>query len=996
MPRTPLVEPLEPRRLLASAVTPILAARDAADALPARQMEYLDRGVVAVKTGTSTAYVGWRLLGTDPTGVAFNVYRSTSGAAPVKRNATPITASTNFADTSVTATASHRYFVRPVINGVEQADSESFTIAANAPTQQYLSVPLQIPPGGTTPTGEAYTYSAGDTSVGDVDGDGQYELIVKWEPSNGKDNSQSGYTGNVFIDAYRLNGTRLWRIDLGVNIRAGAHYTQFMVYDLDGDGRAEVAMKTAPGTIDGRGVPVLLPGDAVTDDYRNSSGYILSGPEYLSVFDGLSGAALATTPYIVPRGNVSSWGDNYGNRVDRFLAAVAYLDGQRPSLVMCRGYYTRAVLVAFDFRNGQLTRRWTFDSDDGTPGNAAYRGQGAHSLSVADVDADGRDEIIYGAATIDDNGRGLYSTGLGHGDALHVSDMDPARPGLEVFQIHESEAAHQGRGGTYRDARTGAVLGFVPGAGDVGRGLAIDLDPRAPGFEMWTTSDANIWNVSTGQVLQAKPSNMMINFAAWWDADPLRELLDGTTISDWRITNGVGGRFNLLSASGVSSNNGTKSTPALSADLLGDWREEVIWKTTDSSALRIYTTTIPATMRLPTLMHDPQYRVAIAWQNVAYNQPPHPSFFLGDGMTTPPPPNIYVAGGTFDARYQAEWTTVGGGSIVETTNAGFNGTAYINFPTTGGFVQWSNVEAGAGGTRSIRFRYALGATTARTGNLVVNGTATPITFQPTGSWTTWQTITLTVPLNPGVANTIRLESTGQDLANIDQLDVLLPLGSDANPPQVLSRVHTVDAWPTTLRYAFSENVSESFSLSDVVVHNIDTAATVSPTGWSYDLVTNTATITLPTNLPQGRYRASFAAGALADAAGNPMAANAFDFSFLRGDLNRDGFLSNQDIAPFVQALTDPAGFAAAFGYPPLLLGDMNGDGVLNNQDLAPFVAALTGGRPTPTSPPPTSSPTTLSSNAARFGSRPVLADAMPGRITLLDDTDPPTRRPRLA
>ena len=304
-----------------------------------------------------------------------------------------------------------------------------------------------------TPTGEVYTYSANDCSVGDLDGDGQYEIIVKWDPSNSKDNAQSGYTGNVYLDAYKMDGTQLWRIDLGRNIRAGAHYTQFMVYDLDGDGRAELACKTAPGTVDGIGQNVILAGDNPSADYRNSSGYILSGPEYLTIFNGLTGAAVATTYYNPPRGTVSSWGDSYGNRVDRFLACVAYLDGVRPSLVMCRGYYTRAVLAAWDWRDGVLTQRWTFDTN--TSGNSEYTGQGNHNLSVADVDGDGKDEIVYGACSIDDNGTGLYTTGLGHGDAMHVGDLDPDRPGLEVFQVHESPSA---AGAEFRDAATGALI----------------------------------------------------------------------------------------------------------------------------------------------------------------------------------------------------------------------------------------------------------------------------------------------------------------------------------------------------------------------------------------------------------------------------------------------------------------------------------------------------------------------------------------------------------
>lgn len=583
----------------------------------ARQMEFLDRGVVAVKTGTGV-FVSWRLLGTEGSNVSFNVYRDGT-----KVNASPITNSTNLQDTS--GTSSSKYTVRAVVSGTEQAASAAASVWGN----NYLSVPLSVPTGGTTPDGVAYTYSANDASAGDVDGDGEYELIVKWDPSNSKDNSQSGYTGEVFIDAYKLNGTRLWRISLGKNIRAGAHYTQFMVYDLDGDGKAEVAMKTADGTKDGTGVVI---GDA-SKDYRNSSGYVLSGPEFLTIFNGQTGKALSTVNYEPARGNVSDWGDNYGNRVDRFLAAIAYLDGERPSLVMARGYYTRTVLVAYNWRDGQLTKQWTFDSN--TSGNSGYAGQGNHNLSVADVDGDGKDEIVYGAMAVDDNGKGLYTTGLHHGDAMHLSDLDPDRAGLEVFQVHETPS---NAGVEFRDARTGQLIWGIPTTKDIGRGMAADIDPRYKGAEVW--ADGGLYTAKGQKIGTTLPSST--NFGIWWDGDLLRELLDSNRIDKWDYANSK--TVNLLTASGVSSNNGTKSTPNLQADLFGDWREEVVWRTNDSSALRIYTTTAVTDKRIYTLMHDPVYRLGVAWQNVAYNQPPHTGFYLGDGMSTPPVPNIRYAG----------------------------------------------------------------------------------------------------------------------------------------------------------------------------------------------------------------------------------------------------------------------------------------------------------------------------------------------------------------
>jgi rhamnogalacturonan endolyase len=721
------------------------------------QMENLGRGVVAMRTGTSSVYVGWRLLGLDASGIAFNVYRGST-----KINASPITASTNLVDTGATLSVSNTYTVRPVIGGVEQAASAGYTLPANAPTQQYLNVPLQIPAGGTTPDGVAFTYNAGDASVGDLDGDGEYEIVLKWDPSNAKDNAQSGYTGNVIMDAYKLNGTRLWRINLGRNIRAGAHYTQFMVYDFDGDGKAEMMCKTADGTTDGTGVVI----GSSSADYRSSSGYVLSGPEFLTVFNGQTGKAMATANYTPARGNVSDWGDNYGNRVDRFTACVAYLDGTRPSAVFGRGYYTRLVRSAWDWRNGALTQRWIFDSN--ASGNGAYFSQGNHQLTVGDVDGDGRQEVVNGSSAIDDNGAGLYVNGLGHGDAMHMSVFDPSRSGEQVWQCHEDPGAYGTKGEEFRDGRTGTpIWGYTGTGGDIGRCAAGDIDPNYPGAEVWGPRGGLFTN--KGVIISS--TTPPVNFMIWWDADLLREGLDGTTISNWDYTNKVNNA--IFAPSGVSSNNSTKATPCLSADVFGDWREEVIWRASDNSALRIYTTTIVASNRLYTLMHDAQYRVAIAWQNGAYNQPPWPGFFLGNAMAAQPAANITYVGGTAPSSdtYQAESATISGGVTVDSNNAGFNGTGFLNFPMTGGTATFNNVDGNGGGTKSLAIRYANGGTTSRTGNLVVNGTTMSVTFAPSGSWTTWVTLNVNVTLNNNSTNTIQLASTGSDLGNIDQITV---------------------------------------------------------------------------------------------------------------------------------------------------------------------------------------------------------------------------------
>ena len=621
-----------------------------------RQMEKLGRGVVAVRTGTSTSYVGWRLLGTDAENVGFNVLRSANGAAATQLNGSLITNSCNFTDSTINYAVSNAYFIQPVVSGVTQTLSAPFGLAANPPTQQYLNIPLAKPADGTNGSGP-FTYSPNDCSAADLDGDGEYEIIVKWDPSNSKDNSQSGFTGNVFLDAYKVNGTFMWRIDLGPNIRAGAHYTQFMVYDLDGDGRAELACKTAPGTKDGLGA--FVDGNASFAVYTNSGGYILSGPEYFTIFDGLTGAKLAHTNYVPGRGNVSDWGDSYGNRVDRFLAGIAYLDGVRPSVVMCRGYYTRTTLAAWDWRNGVLTQRWLFDTGHSGGPYSDYKEQGNHQLSVADVDADGRDEIIYGACTIDDDGTGLYTTGLRHGDALHVSDLDPSRPGYERWGIHETANTP---GSALTATATGEILWLTPNA-DVGRGVAADVNAAFPGVEVWggTSGLRSVDNQSAG----SSPSSS--NFAVWWDADLLRELEDGTSVTKY-------GGGTLLSASGAASNNSTKSTPNLSADFFGDWREEVIWRTSNNSNLCIYTTTTVATNRLVTLMHDPMYRVAIAWQNTAYNQPPHPGFYIG--------PQMYPAPLTPTSTAQLAWRGGNGGNVWDAVGNWFINGIWTNNVTT--------------------------------------------------------------------------------------------------------------------------------------------------------------------------------------------------------------------------------------------------------------------------------------------------------------------------
>jgi len=600
-----------------------------------RQMENLTRGIVAVKQADDSVYVGWRLFGTDPETVVFNLYRISGSSEPVKVNETPIAGATNYIDRGPGINQPLQYFVRPVLNGKELAPSKPVSAWGN----NYLEIPIK-------PISE---YRPGDASIADLDGDGEYEIVLH-QTSRGRDNAFPGITGTPIFDAYELDGTFMWRINLGINIRDGEHYTQFMVYDLDGDGRAEMACKTADGTTDGAGKII---GDKDKDwrtikEGDRTHGRILNGPEYFTIFDGRTGKALKTVDYIPSRYPINGWGgiggnggnDSYGNRCDRFLACVAYLDGRRPSVVMCRGVYGRIVMAAWDWRNGQLTSRWVFDSGSSYPpfkDASPYSGMGGHSLSVADVDDDGKDEIVYHSMVVDDNGKGLYSTGLRHGDSMHISDMYPDHPGLEVFTIHENEddtVRFKTPGASMHDARTGELLWTQSPGIDVGRGMAADIDPRHRGYEAWGGPGG--LRDSHGNEIGPNPRSN--SFAIWWDGDPLRELLSRSAVNKWNWKTGT---EEMLFETGTR---GGGRGPNIMGDFIGDWREELLMTAPNGKALRLYTTTMPTEHRIYTLMHDPQYRLAIAWQNVVYNKPPHPGFFLGDGMAPPPRPDICLIG----------------------------------------------------------------------------------------------------------------------------------------------------------------------------------------------------------------------------------------------------------------------------------------------------------------------------------------------------------------
>ena len=650
----------------------------------ARQMEALDRGLIASYSSDTNAsavrgvYLSWRLLGDESLeNQAFDIYRGDSSGNNFQLiHTTEADGATNYIDTRGTQSNTYK-----VVKSGEPADGEAdyavpttnYTasdryVTGNGYSEPnsytYVDIPISRPdpverPGdGKT----SYYYSdsseggANDASVGDLDGDGDYELILKWDPTDSLDSASSNYTGNVYIDAYQIDpsngGEYMWRIDLGQNVTAGAHYTQFIVYDFNGDGYAEVAMQTAPGsyaiTSTGEKIYVTEAGDTEEIQSADNSAVNLGssgkskgknlGPEYYTIFDGETGEPLYTTDAI-PLVESSYWGDSNYNKAMRYLAGVAYLDGIHPSLIMCRGYYNRAMIRAYTFDGEALSLQWEYNSS----GSGLYA-QGNHNLSIADIDNDGKDEIVYGSACLDDDGRTVMgNTGFGHGDALHVNDFN--NDGIqEAFSVKEKKEGYPTNAADFRVPADGTSIWGKGASGDTGRGVMDNIDdayaserPNALALA-WSSSHDKVFDLN-GNELNAKPattSRGMTNFLAYWDGDLGRELLDDNQLAKYDAGSGTTTRFyfNTDGSLPASSNNYTKQTPSLVADIWGDWREEIIMpinkeQSTGQAYIRIFTSTIPTEYRLATLMHDSQYRCAVAWQNVAYNQPPHTSYYIG-------------------------------------------------------------------------------------------------------------------------------------------------------------------------------------------------------------------------------------------------------------------------------------------------------------------------------------------------------------------------------
>lgn len=584
----------------------------------------LKRGLMALSLSGANMgsgnLVSWRHRESDDQGVKYKLYRGTSAASQTTRlnSGKYIIDKTNFIDTSGSKSSYYK---------LEVYDKYGVLLETEVSKKTWENQTFNIPISAPIDTKNGATYSANDASFCDMDGDGEYEVVLKWSPSNEKDAASTGTTSNPIFDCYKMDGTRLWRIDLGPNFFVSAHTIQFIAWDFDGDGYGEFMCKTGPGTVDGEGNYVLLNGDSPYTNWKNGRGKQVEGPEYITVFDGTTGAEISTIPYHTNyAAGASYWGDSDQNRSERYLAALAYLDGydKNPSPIFARGYYKGAFVGAYDFDGVELKERWV--SRNTTSGKNLW-GEGAHWISVGDCDGDGKQEIVYGSAALDHDGSLLYRTGLGHGDALHLGDFITDHEGLEVFMVHEEKPY----GYDIRDAKTGEFIHHVTASGDTGRGLAAHFDSSEPSAQFLYSASGYMFNCDTGEQNGSNEwkignSGAGINFRVYWDGDLYDEFYDKSIIAHWNPTNKWFDRYKVNNGNYTwgSLNNGSKNNPCVSGDILGDWREEII--THDDNNLIINATSFASDYRIPHLMDDPQYRVQVVNQNCTYNQPPHLSY----------------------------------------------------------------------------------------------------------------------------------------------------------------------------------------------------------------------------------------------------------------------------------------------------------------------------------------------------------------------------------